>query len=195
MSAQVQHGLKMLQMSALELEQEVAKLLESNPLLERPEDVVAAAPTEVAADGQPPAEAGLDYALEPPAGDSFNTGATLSEPSDAAPASPEAVEAVPAADTPSDFGDAWPTGGGRGDDSIDPVLLTPARVSLREHLLQQVNVSALEPGDAAVARLIVEALDADGYLRDDWRDILGSVAPSLAGGSLLDEAEGDDDDG
>ena len=194
LSAQVQHGLKMLQMSALELEQEVAKLLESNPLLERPEDVATATQTEVGTDGQPSAEAGLDYALEPLPGDSFDTGATNSEPLDSAPAS-EAVEAVPAADTPSDFGDAWPTGGGRGDDSIDPVLLTPARVSLREHLLQQVNVSALEPGDAAVARLIVEALDADGYLRDDWRDILGSVAPSLAGASLLDAAEGDDDDG
>ncbi|NLD70378.1 MAG: RNA polymerase factor sigma-54 [Limnobacter sp.] len=193
LSAQVQHGLKMLQMSALELEQEVAKLLETNPLLERPEDAAPAASAEVGADGQAPStDAGLDYALEAPSGDSFDTGSSLSEAADATPAQAEIVEA-PAADTPSDFGDAWPTGGGRGEDSIDPVLLTPARVSLREHLLQQVNVSALEPADAAVARLIVEALDADGYLRDDWRDVLASVAPSLAGSSLQ-QAEEDEDD-
>ena len=118
MSAQLQHGLKMLQMSALELEQEVATLLADNPLLERPEEV---------GDEQP---AGL-------------------------------------------WSEAR-SGGAVGGDDAEPS--TPAPVSLREHLLQQVAVSALSAHDAAMARLVVEALDEDGYLRDGPAEIFAALA-------------------
>mgnify|MGYP001432836705 CR=1 FL=1 len=118
MSARMQHGLKMLQMSALELEQEVAALLADNPLLERPE------------------EAG-----------------------DERPVGPWS-EARSGGAVPDDDGEAS----------------TPAAVSLREHLLQQVAVSALSAHDAAMARVVVEALDEDGYLRDDPAEILAALA-------------------
>ena len=118
MSARMQHGLKMLQMSALELEQEVAALLADNPLLERPE------------------EAG-----------------------DERPVGPWS-EARSGGAVPDDDGEAS----------------TPAAVSLREHLLQQVAVSALSAHDAGMARLVVEALDEDGYLRDDPAEILAALA-------------------
>ena len=151
LSAQLQQGLKILQMSALELEQEVARLLASNPLLERPDDA-----EELHGEVSVDAATGND--------------------SDA----PE----LPAPDTLADPTESWSgSSGGQGDDAIDPLLSMPARVSLRDHLLEQVNVSALGAQDAAVARFVVEALDEDGYLRDSPRDILSAIAPGL------DEAE------
>jgi RNA polymerase sigma-54 factor len=128
MSAQLQHGLKMLQMSALELEQEVAALLADNPLLERPDE----------------------------AGDEQAAG-------------------------------LWPearSGSAAIGDDAEPS--TPAPVTLREHLLQQVAVSALSAHDAAMARLVVEALDEDGYLRDGPAEIFVALSrePRRAAGDV-----------
>ncbi|RPH59286.1 MAG: RNA polymerase sigma-54 factor, partial [Burkholderiales bacterium] len=147
---------------ALELEQEVARLLATNPLLERPDDADdhEHATADATVDAAPEAEPG---ASDTAADDSF-------------------------ADAPE-----MPTGqsGGQGDEFPDPLLMMPARVSLREHLMQQVNVSALGPQDAAVARLVVEALDEAGYLRDSAEDILAAVAPGLADAAADSEADSD----
>jgi len=155
LSAQLQQGLKILQMSALELEQEVARLLATNPLLERPDD----------AD---------DIPGEVSAGE-----ATAADPDTPELAAPDAL---------GDPAEAWSgSAGGQGDDTLDPLLSMPARVSLRDHLLEQVNVSALGEQDATVARLVVESLDENGYLRESPREILAAVAPGLAD---ADDADG-----
>src|SRR5690606_32694422 len=155
LSAQLQQGLKILQMSALELEQEVARLLASNPLLERPDDANET-------NGEASVEVAAGNAAEAP------------EPA--------------VVDTLADATESWSgSTGGQGDSAVDPLLLMPARVSLREHLLEQVNVSALGAQDAAVARFVVEALDEDGYLRDSPGEILAAIAPGLEDS---DDAEG-----
>ncbi len=144
LSQQMQQGLKMLQMSALELEQAIAQALSTNPLLES-EDALDEAASE---DG---------------------------ESADSRNAEDEAEAFV---DPEREL--TWATTGSNhsGDRSTDdPVLLAPAPLSLRDHLLRQVNVSGLSERDLALARVLVEALDEDGFLRDSLDDIAALIEP------------------
>src|SRR5690606_20196332 len=144
LSQQMQQGLKMLQMSALELEQAIAQALSTNPLLES------------------------DDALD-------EAGAEDGEPIDARSSEEDAEDGV---DPEREL--TWSTTGGNhaGERTADdPVLLAPAPLSLRDHLLQQVNVSGLGERDAMLARVLVEALDEDGYLRDSLEEIAELIEP------------------
>lgn len=149
LSPQMQQGLKILQMSALELEQQVVQALTSNALLE------------------------------------LDTG----EPADDAPAEANEVDLpeaqVESADPSEGLLEMSWSGTSNGSDDCehdDPILLAPDRTSLRDHLLQQVNVSHLGERDAMLARLIVEALDEDGYLRDSFDEILQIASGELDAG-------------
>ena len=68
---------------------------------------------------------------------------------------------------------------GAGDDMPGPDQYIEARVSLRDHLIAQVDLMLDAPVDRLIAREIVESLDADGYLRRDTEimaDLLGVPA-------------------
>ena len=147
LSQQMQQGLKMLQMSALELEQAIAQALSANPLLES------------------------DDALD-------EAGAEEGESTDLRSSEEDTDEGV---DPEREL--TWSTTGGNhaGERTADdPVLLAPAPLSLRDHLLQQVNVSGLGERDLTLARVLVEALDEDGFLRDSLEEIAELVEPEGA---------------
>lgn len=144
LSQQMQQGLKMLQMSALELEQTIVQTLTMNPLLENDDPLDAAAPDD---------------------GESIESG-TGEEAGD------ESVDFMRELN--------WSSVGSRNSgerQTDDPMLLVPAPLSLRDHLLQQVNVSGLDGRDLVLARILVEALDEDGYLRDPLEEIAVLVDP------------------
>jgi len=143
LSQQMQQGLKMLQMSALELEQAISQALSTNPLLES-DDALEGADEGEAIDTRASEEEGADEQIDP------------------------------------ERELTWSTTGNNhsGERSVDdPVLLAPAPHSLRDHLLGQVNVSALGERDLVLARVLVEALDEDGYLRDSLEEIADLVEP------------------
>lgn len=142
LSQQMQQGLKMLQMSALELEQAITQALAGNPLLESADALDDASSGEVDASGE-------------------TTETTFDE------ADPERELTWSATSSASS--------GERNAD--DPVLLAPAPRTLRDHLLAQVNVSGLGERDMALARLIIEALDDDGYLRDSLAELAEMIEP------------------
>ena len=50
--------------------------------------------------------------------------------------------------------------------------MTAAETSLSAHLHSQLNVLPLPPRDLWVARMVVESLDDDGYLRTPLEDLL-----------------------
>ncbi|HLT26209.1 MAG TPA: RNA polymerase factor sigma-54 [Zeimonas sp.] len=144
LSQQMQQGLKMLQMSALELEQAIAQALSTNPLLESDDALDEGSPDE-------------------------------GEPIESRTNEEDAEEAV---DPEREL--TWSTTGSNHSGerpADDPVLLAPAPTSLRDHLLGQVNVSGLGERDLALARVLVEALDEDGYLRDSLEEIAELIEP------------------
>ena len=166
LTPQLRQAIRLLQLSAMELEAELNRAIESNPLLEREED--QAGEFETPADGRPADEAG------PASPDAGETG-------DADP--PEAGELERhAAD---DWFEAGSGGGGRGEDDEREDHSPAAVLDLQSHLLWQLRLSHLGPRDLAIGQAVIEAINDDGYLAVPISDIQAALAPDI----LADEHE------
>jgi RNA polymerase sigma-54 factor len=175
MTPQLQQAIKLLQMSAVELETFVEAEIERNPLLER-ED-----PDQDARDETP--ERSADE----------RSASTIVDPVD--PGADGSRRDEPALDTdfsnsfdegPGDSPDlgGWNSlsgGGGSGsadfedpDFGLENVLTRPT--TLREHLMAQVAVELKDPGDRIIAQNLVNQVDDAGYLHAD----LDQVAQALS---------------
>ncbi len=150
----------MLQLSTLELDQEIDRLLQDNPLLER----------EDSNNEQPSA---------PP-----NEGVTQSA-GDSAESSPqaEAETAAPGEEaTAFDVMDGANYSSGSSsaesdDDDFSPVAEQPA--SLRAHLGAQLSLIHLSERDKQLLDLLIDTLSEDGYLPQSLEDIGAMLPPEL----------------
>jgi len=153
LTPQLQQSIKLLQLSTLDLNQEIERFLSENPLLER-------------ADGD---NDGAD-AAPAVSGD---------EHGDESRSNEEYSDANGGEDR---FGDTSDWGGSGShnrddDDESDFQSYQAAIPSLRDHLHQQISLSPLSDRDRAMTRLIIEALDEDGYLHQSLEDLLALLPP------------------
>ncbi|HEU0152025.1 MAG TPA: RNA polymerase factor sigma-54 [Arenimonas sp.] len=155
LTPQLRQAIRLLQLSAMELEAELNQALESNPLLEREED---AEPAFTPPDGDKPADApsGEDAGDNPDSGD-FDPG-----------------------EQPDWFD---PSAGGserrgNGDDDTDE-FTAAAPIDLHDHLLWQLQLSHLGPRDIAIGQAVVEAINDDGYLEGPLADIQAALLPEI----------------
>ena len=166
LTPQLQQSIKLLQMSTVEMEQEIERYLAENPLLEREE------------------EGGEAYAA-PSAGD------TAAEPvseerTGADEAMPESVQELDDDRWTSDAGTF--TGAGRDeDDDSDARDIHAGGISLREHLVWQLGLTQVSERDRSLVRFLIEALDEDGYLSAPLVELLESLPPEYE--VELDELE------
>jgi RNA polymerase sigma-54 factor len=149
LTPQLQQAIRLLQLSTLDLNAEIEQALRDNPLLERDE----------------PGDAIFTASAEPSAEAS-------TEPSAAA-----ADEAVTINGAATEDDEGWgigPGGGSRGDDedSDDFGETLESVTDLRTHLHMQLLMTPLPEVERALADLIVEALDDDGYLTQPLEEIL-----------------------
>lgn len=184
LTPQLQQSIRLLQLSTLELQQEVGQMLEQNPFLE-PEDEALANPYETPLERQ-----AVDRVADR-AGDAEQVADT-----------PDASEAV-AEIRGEEFGtterDDWENGT-EGDD-FDGIRETPSSSSssaaagdgdepegqersagagsLEDHLRQQIAGMRLSGADHAALMVLVESLDADGYLADPLEEIAARLAEML----------------
>lgn len=151
MTPQLQQAIRLLQLSAVELEAELVAAVESNPLLDWTENATA--------DPAEPAASGGD---EPPH-DNLDT---------SAPAE---------ADWGPSDGEAWYQRAGPGDPDDDGQLAEQVAESesLHDHLLWQLHLSPLSPRDRQIAVALIEAIDDDGYFRESLASIAAALAPEL----------------
>jgi RNA polymerase sigma-54 factor len=168
LTPQLQQSIRLLQLSTLELNQELEKFLMDNPLLERDEP-----------------------APEQAAGTPLRTGEGSAEELQAAaePAAAQVTEAAPEEPVPDfDWFNSGSGGGARdeGDDTDLPSLAAEI-TNLRTHLLQQVSLLKLETRDRTLLTLLVDALDDDGYLTQSLDEVLETLPPELEIG--LDELQ------
>jgi RNA polymerase sigma-54 factor len=166
LTPQLQQSIRLLQLSTLELNQEIEQALVENPLLERDDDPLATS-MRVAADG-----AILAASPSVPAGDAGGEAGAGAAGQDGG-----------AGGSLLDWGD-----GSRGErDDDDDVGLTWAttRPSLREHLLGQLHATCAAPLDRALVELLIEALDERGYLSCCLEE-LRELCPPEAGVELDD---------
>jgi RNA polymerase sigma-54 factor len=169
LTPQLRQAIRLLQLSAMELELEINAAVEANPLLELQE------PGSDAESAEAGAEAGTETP-ETPAGDT-----ELPARDDG----PDDFESTP------DFD--WDDGGsgrnrGQGDgDADDAEHQVAAPMDLHEHLMWQLRLSHLGPGDLLIGEALIEAIGGDGYLELPLEDIAACLKPAVDAG--IDEIE------
>ena len=143
LTPQLQQSIRLLQLSTVELNQEIDRILMDNPALEREEHEGGAEHDAAAA------------ALAPAGG----TGSAAAE----APAAE--------ADWSADIAANWKGAGGDEDDDGDRNFGTADTPTLREHLLSQLSLTNLDERDRAFVMVLIDALDEDGYLTQPLEEI------------------------
>ncbi len=158
LTPQLQQSIRLLQLSTLELNQEIENFLQENPLLEREEEPAPEAPV-YAASGD---------ALQAP------------------------TERLDGAEQEPNFGDSSPAdwlgelggGGSQRDDRNDGdepsyAEIQAATTSLRDHLGAQLGLTPLAGRDRSLVRLLIEALDEDGYLAQSLEELVQMLPAEL----------------
>jgi RNA polymerase sigma-54 factor len=160
LTPQLQQSIRLLQLSTLELNQELERFLAENPLLERDENEEATEAAPVRLNGsQTSAEA------VPEVGDAPETTAPAGE------------ERPAEADWYLESGG---TGTSREDgDESDYPQLAAESPTLRDHLLQQLSLTPLPDRDRRLVAMLVDALDEDGYLTQPLDEIAAMLPPEL----------------
>ncbi|MGN2247562.1 RNA polymerase factor sigma-54 [Frateuria sp. GZRR35] len=165
LTPQLQQAIRLLQLSQLELEAELRQIAEGNPLLEFEEE---SAPGETEEESYSPAP---DEAptVDHNADDVADWG-----------------ESGTSAEAPIDFslGSNAPSGS-RGDDDFEPQNAAPE--TLQEHLLWQLNLSPFNTRQRLIATVIIDALNADGYLVEGIEGVLAALPADLD--ATIDEVE------
>ncbi len=177
LTPQLQQSIRLLQLSTLELHQEVEQMLEQNPFLEIEEETSTqfeplserTSTTERSAERE--AEHGSDTpgsTEEVPGVDSAEFGTTEREDWENGT---ERDDFDGIGETPSNAS----TGQANNNDDFEPQDLNPATPSLQEHLRDQLLGLRLSPEDTAAVHVLIESLNDDGYLDDT----LDSIATPL----------------
>jgi RNA polymerase sigma-54 factor len=175
LTPQLQQSIRLLQLSTLELHQEIEQVLSDNPLLERLDDP-------------------LDRSVRLLADGAINSGSSTSTTPDAPPSSSQGEEAGGGeADGNHEGNDGGDTGGaehgmewgepGRsgsgGEEEDGRPQLEASPVSLREHLMEQVRLTCSLPRDCALVEIVVDTLDDNGYLEESLDELHARMPPEL----------------
>ena len=169
MTPQLQQAIRLLQLSTLELQDEVQSILESNPMLEQEEGDTAEAAN---------SETSSETAADSSSDDGLN-GTEVNSPLTA-----ENTESIPdELPVDSNWDDVYDPGttsysAPNPDDRGD--ILDTATVSsegLHSHLYRQLDLSSFTDTDRVIAHTLIDAIDDDGFLAQD----LDSIHEQLAG--------------
>jgi RNA polymerase sigma-54 factor len=158
LTPQLQQSIRLLQLSTLELNAEVERLLQENPLLEKADDDEGSAP--------PP-----EFA---PSMVTVSNSESQDEGRDQPPATDFDVLANAGGDND------WGSASGSSDD--DDEHFSPQQVatcSLRNHLNEQLALLNLPLRDRQLASALIDALDDDGYLTTSLEELLALLPEEL----------------
>jgi len=167
LTPQLQQSIRLLQLSSLELNQEIEQALQENPLLER---------DETAESGEAVVFAGAADALN-------RVRDEEEEETHAAAGDERAAEPVEWAQDGMD----WPSAGGarnrdpNDENDADAGELQAAATSLRDHLIGQLALSQLSGRERLRVAFLIEALDDDGYLAQDLEELVAVLPEDFAG--------------
>jgi len=179
LTPQLQQSIRLLQLSTLELNQEVEQMLAQNPLLETEEDFSVAAPE------LPELRAAASAAEDSGADGELGGGSEA-----------EATPELKAEDFGSSEREDWEngtegddfdgirelpsnssSGSGASDEDGERSEQESAEISLQEHLQQQMAGMNLSESDQLALRLLIDSLNEDGYLEDSLEEIAQALVP------------------
>ena len=167
MTPQLQQAIRLLQLSSLELQQEIQGVLESNPLLE------------IADENSTTENKDSETSIKAE-NDSVDKKETLKD-------SPDSLsESIPEdmsidADWDDIYDPAWKTSNSNSEsntsDFIETMHSTPQ--GLHEHLLWQIEMCNLSFQDKEIAKLIIDYINDDGFLTEPLEMIFESLKDAL----------------
>ncbi len=170
LTPQLQQSIRLLQLSTLELNQEVEQALQENPLLERDDDPLSSH-LRLGADGS--------ILQAPPAADAAGGEGGEGEPS--GPSSEPTTDGdrdSAAGEAESWLPEAQTTARATDDDSGErPQDWATAAPTLRDHLRMQLGATTATDRDRAIILGLIEAVDDNGYLGVSLDDLLAMSDP------------------
>lgn len=183
MTPQLQQAIKLLQMSNLELGSFIEDELESNPLLQRDESENA--PAEAS-----PGDTPVTQSEDPPAAlEDINLSTNENDTKKNDDSMDVDVDNQWSSDTPGDqalpgsggLNNAGPAKGGSlegGEYDWEQNIISD--VSLRDHLIEQINMDLLDPIQRLIGAHLVEFLDESGYFIGDLDEISQSLSCEIS---------------
>ena len=168
LTPQLKQSLKLLQLSSLDLEQEIQLAIDNNPLLERVENDTPELPE---VQEHSPA---LDNGVMQPVAESSDPNAEIERTDHLAPEQDltanweEAFESRRTSSSSSVSG---------GDTEFTQFVVR--QDSLFEHLAWQIKMTSLSDRDQLIAEAILHCLDEEGYLKHDPTEIVEMFDPML----------------
>ncbi len=173
MTPQLQQAIRLLQLSTLDLQREIQDALESNFMLEEPEEADRTNGTGLAAegDGREP----VDQTVPVPEAreDREVRGEEQGMPDE-----------LPVDSQWGDTFDSYlPSSGQGGDDNADydPFAQQSSPHTLHDHLQWQLNLSRLDDDDRAIAAAVIDAISPDGYLIADIEELVATIGSDQVG--------------
>ena len=172
LTPQLQQSIRLLQLSTLELHQEVEQMLEQNPFLEMDEE----APTP------------FESSIAAPATTTSSSSEREEGDSGAAESSGDDAAGMDSAEFGTTERDDWENGterddfdgiretpslasGSGGDEDFEPQERGEAGPTLQDHLRDQICGLRLCAEDAAALHVLIDSLDDEGYLADPIEEI------------------------
>ena len=189
LTPQLQQAIRLLQLSTLEMNQEIELLMQTNPLLERGDDSEDeyGNPVEVSVEqASSNAVDSSDDAAQSNLPEQYaeNAERKVSEPE----SEYSATESDPIETNNTDFpdtlsadfsdefdefsnGSRWDENSTPADDDSDFKPQETLQVSLREHLLSQLKLMPLSERDQSLTLLLVDSINEDGYLEASLEEL------------------------
>jgi RNA polymerase sigma-54 factor len=161
LTPQLQQSIRLLQLSTLELNQEIETFLQENPLLERDDE---------------------EEAPVPPPSSTPTTTSTTSTESESTPASGEnpPADERPASETDWSIDDGYGSFSGQdGDEDSEAPQAAAEPAKLRDHLLDQINLMQMPDRDKRIVAFLIDNLDDDGYMTQDLVELAALLPVEL----------------
>jgi RNA polymerase sigma-54 factor len=181
LTPQLQQSIRLLQLSTLELHQEIEQVLSENPLLERLDDPLDRS-VRLLADGAINSAPASSQAGEAPAaqGNGEEGGAPAENGNGEGGGDAGGDSGEGGGEGGEDWGEYGRSGSGSGGEEEDGrPQLEASPVTLREHLMEQVRLTCCAARDCALVELVVDALDDNGYLEEPLEDIHARLPAEL----------------
>ncbi|MEE4244932.1 MAG: RNA polymerase factor sigma-54 [Kangiellaceae bacterium] len=165
---QLQQAIKLLQLSSLDLQNEIQEALESNPLLEAGEEQAVeenSHDNNLKADGSTEQKGQENNEFDEP-----------NEVDSVSQLEKDNIDKDLAVDTQwEDWQYSAPTSMSRNDDDRDFDYQGETSTSLHDHLLWQLELTPISDIDKAIATLLIDSIDQEGYLKADIDELLDEL--------------------
>ncbi|MEJ2360935.1 MAG: RNA polymerase factor sigma-54 [Gammaproteobacteria bacterium] len=166
MTPQLQQAIKLLQLSTLELQQEIQEVLDSNLMLEvadEGEEYPSPGNTEATPETQAESETSQEQSSDNLEMDSI----------------PEDLPVDSAWDDIYDNIQTAPASSNYSDDDREYEITDTSSESLHDHLRWQMQMTTFSDTDMLIAEAIIDAINDDGFLSTDVEEILKELPPEL----------------